>query len=188
MNLSSWIVPFTHTRDSQPCIIPHWMSQTMLTLNLPEFYVAESRLILSCSSCIKTHRPKSRSPLSLYTCPALREEISPRARATSFLLPSVGQAGWGQCWLPREPTKAALGAHSHAVLGSEERTASYLCAKSVCSPKNISAKKSCLAGSYFLAFWKPSRKSGNRKFSYKKLPIISATYWEGPCLDCESSS
>lgn len=80
----------------------------MPTLNFPVCYFAESRLILNCSSCIRPHWPQSRSPPSLRTCPALSQETSPRARTTSFLLPSMGRQGGGQCWLPGKPTGAHL--------------------------------------------------------------------------------
>lgn len=140
------------------------------TLNFPACYFAESRLIPSCSSCIRPCWPQRGSPPSLRTCPALSQETGPRARATSFLLPAMGQAGWGAILAPQGAdwisSPSALGAHSPALLGSENRAASRLYAKPAC----ISAKKPPLAGSCSPALGKSSRKSGNRRILHKMLP------------------
>lgn len=74
----------------------------MPTLNFPGRDCAESRLILSCSSCMRPRWPQRGRPPSPHVCPALRQE------ETSFLLSSTGQAGWEHCWLPREPAEALL--------------------------------------------------------------------------------
>lgn len=110
----------------------------MPTFNFPACYFAESRLILSCSSCIRPRWPQSRRPPPPRTCPALRQKTGPRARAASFFLPSTGQAGSGAVLAAQGADGSsfpALGAHSPAPLGSEERATSCLYTKPVCSSK-----------------------------------------------------
>lgn len=102
---------------------------------------------------------------------ALSQESGPRARASSFLLPAMGQEGGGQCWLPREPAEALLLLlwgliPLHCLAQRTEHLLSCLYAKPVC----ISEKNNPLAGSCSPALGKTSRKSGNRKTLHKYLP------------------